>query len=154
MAYQKNSKIAKSCRSRYPTINLTATVLVAMALAFCGSLCLAQEMAQGHGPAPRLAEDPHTDSHIAEAIRQDSADHIRQTIEQLVGFNNRAAVVGLFLALIARGMSNAEIATHLVLGEATVKTHLLHIYAKLDVNDRAAAVARAFERGLLGSNRT
>ena len=92
MAYQKNSKIAKSCRSRYPTINLTATVLVALALAFCGSLCLAQEMAQGHGPAPRLAEDPHTDSHIAEAIRQVSADRIRQTIEQLVGFNNRSTI--------------------------------------------------------------
>jgi Zn-dependent M28 family amino/carboxypeptidase len=49
-------------------------------------------MAQGHGPAPRLAEDPHTDSHIAEAIRQVSADRIRQTIEQLVGFNNRSTI--------------------------------------------------------------
>jgi ATP/maltotriose-dependent transcriptional regulator MalT len=33
--------------------------------------------------------------------------------------------------------------------EATVKTHLLHIYAKLDVNDRASAVAAAYELGLL-----
>ena len=38
--------------------------------------------------------------------------------------------------------------------EATVKTHLLHIYAKLDVNDRAAAVAAAYERGLLVPHRT
>jgi hypothetical protein len=37
----------------------------------------------------------------------------------------------------------------MVISEATVKTHLLHIYAKLGVNDRAAAVAAAFERGLI-----
>jgi hypothetical protein len=49
-------------------------------------------MARGHGPVPRLAEDPHTDPHIAEAIRQVSADHIRQTIEKLVSFNNRSTI--------------------------------------------------------------
>jgi hypothetical protein len=37
--------------------------------------------------------------------------------------------------------------------QATVKTHLLHIYAKLGVTDRAAAVAEAFNRGLLGTSR-
>jgi len=37
----------------------------------------------------------------------------------------------------------------LFISEATVKTHLLHIYEKLDVNDRAAAVAAGYERGLL-----
>ena len=47
-------------------------------------------MAQG--PAPRLASDPHVDSHIAEAIRQASADHIRQTIENLVSFQNRSTI--------------------------------------------------------------
>ncbi len=67
-----------------------AAVLVALALASCASLCLAQEMAQG--PAPRLAADPHTDSHIAEAIRQVSADHIRRTIEKLVSFQNRSTI--------------------------------------------------------------
>jgi DNA-binding NarL/FixJ family response regulator len=58
------------------------------------------------------------------------------------------------LSLIAKGETNRGAAARLFISEATVKTHLLHIYAKLDVNDRAAAVAKAFERGLLGSNHT
>jgi len=45
--------------------------------------------------------------------------------------------------------SNREAAARLFISEATVKTHVLHIYAKLGVNDRAAAVAAGFERGLL-----
>ena len=53
------------------------------------------------------------------------------------------------LALIAHGCSNREAAARLFISEATVKTHVLHIYAKLGVNDRAAAVAVGFERGLL-----
>jgi ATP/maltotriose-dependent transcriptional regulator MalT len=53
------------------------------------------------------------------------------------------------LGLIARGYSNREAAARLFISEATVKTHVLHIYAKLGVNDRAAAVATGFERGLL-----
>jgi DNA-binding NarL/FixJ family response regulator len=53
------------------------------------------------------------------------------------------------LALIAQGETNRGAAARLFISEATVKTHLVHIYAKLDVNDRAAAVATAFERGLL-----
>jgi DNA-binding NarL/FixJ family response regulator len=52
------------------------------------------------------------------------------------------------LRLIARGSTNREAAANLFISEATVKTHLLHVYAKLGVNDRAAAVAVAFERGL------
>ena len=57
------------------------------------------------------------------------------------------------LGLIARGSTNREAAARLFISEATVKTHLLHIYAKLGVNDRAAAVATAFERGLLTPGR-
>jgi DNA-binding NarL/FixJ family response regulator len=53
------------------------------------------------------------------------------------------------LALVARGTTNREAAKRLFISEATVKTHLLHIYAKLGVNDRAAAVAVGFDRGLL-----
>jgi DNA-binding NarL/FixJ family response regulator len=53
------------------------------------------------------------------------------------------------LSLIARGASNRDAAARLFISEATVKTHLLHIYAKLGVNDRAAAVGQAFDRGLL-----
>jgi len=54
------------------------------------------------------------------------------------------------LALVAKGTSNREIARELFISEATVKTHLTHLYAKLGVNDRAAAVATAYERGILG----
>ena len=53
------------------------------------------------------------------------------------------------LVLVSRGNSNRDVAADLFISEATVKTHLLHIYAKLEVNDRAAAVAEAYERGLL-----
>ena len=53
------------------------------------------------------------------------------------------------LGLIAAGATNREAAARLFISEATVKTHLLHIYAKLGVGDRAAAVAEAFNRRLL-----
>jgi DNA-binding NarL/FixJ family response regulator len=52
------------------------------------------------------------------------------------------------LELVAAGTTNREIATRLFISEATVKTHLLHIYRKLAVPDRAAAVAAAFNQGL------
>jgi DNA-binding NarL/FixJ family response regulator len=55
------------------------------------------------------------------------------------------------LRLVAAGTTNREAATRLFISEATVKTHLLHIYAKLGVSDRAAAVAEAFNRGLLAA---
>ena len=50
---------------------------------------------------------------------------------------------------VANGNTNAEIAERLYISEATVKTHLIHIYDKLGVSDRAAAVARAYEKGFL-----
>jgi DNA-binding NarL/FixJ family response regulator len=53
------------------------------------------------------------------------------------------------LAMIAQGTTNREAAAQLFISEATVKTHLIHIYAKLGVKDRAAAVAEAFSRGYL-----
>ncbi|MEU1627688.1 response regulator transcription factor [Streptomyces sp. NPDC020096] len=53
------------------------------------------------------------------------------------------------LGLVAAGSTNRETAARLFISEATVKTHLLHIYAKLGVKDRAAAVAAAYEKGLL-----
>ncbi|QHG82440.1 DNA-binding response regulator [Rhodococcus rhodochrous] len=54
------------------------------------------------------------------------------------------------LALVAKGTSNRAIAQELFVSEATVKTHLAHVFAKLEVKDRAAAVAAAYDRGILG----
>lgn len=53
------------------------------------------------------------------------------------------------LSLVAQGRTNRETAAALYISEATVKSHLLHIYAKLEVPDRAAAVSAAHRRGLL-----
>ena len=53
------------------------------------------------------------------------------------------------MQLVAGGASNREAAAKLFVSEATVKTHLLHIFEKLGVNDRAAAVSEAHRRGLI-----
>jgi DNA-binding NarL/FixJ family response regulator len=53
------------------------------------------------------------------------------------------------LELVARGATNREAGAKLFISEATVKTHLLHVFEKLGVSDRTAAVTTAIERGLL-----
>jgi DNA-binding NarL/FixJ family response regulator len=53
------------------------------------------------------------------------------------------------LALVAKGLTNAEIGRSLHIAEATVKTHLLRTFGKLDVSDRTAAVTTAMAQGLL-----
>ncbi|MEU2145655.1 MULTISPECIES: response regulator [Streptomyces albovinaceus subgroup] len=54
------------------------------------------------------------------------------------------------LVLVARGTTNREIAAELFISEATVKTHLTHVFAKLGAKDRAEAVAVGYDRGILG----
>jgi len=54
------------------------------------------------------------------------------------------------LRLVADGLSNRAIGERLFVGEATVKTHLLHVFAKLGVDDRTRAVTKAMELGIFG----
>ena len=53
------------------------------------------------------------------------------------------------LRLLARGLSNNQIANQLIIGEATVKTHVSNLFTKLDIHDRAQAVVIAYETGLI-----
>ena len=58
------------------------------------------------------------------------------------------------LTLMGHGLSNAELATELTLSEATVKTHVARIFAKLSLRDRAQAVVLAYETGLVTPERS
>ena len=58
------------------------------------------------------------------------------------------------LALVAQGLSNAEIAATIIVSEATVKTHINHIFAKTGARDRAQAVHYAYTHGMAGGDAT
>jgi len=94
----------------------------------------------------RAVIDPAVQHHVVDAIATLSpAQNGRPTSPLPAGLTPREAEV---LTLIAAGMSNSEIAEHLVVSEGTVKSHVNHLLAKIDARDRAQAVTFAYQRGL------
>ena len=92
----------------------------------------------------QAAIDPAVQHHVLDAITTGSPP--RTDAPQFPGgLTAREAEV---LCLIARGLSNAEIASQLVVSETTVKSHINHLFAKTGVRDRAQAVTYAYQHGL------
>jgi DNA-binding NarL/FixJ family response regulator len=83
---------------------------------------------------------------LAPSVAQRLVSHVRQPRRDLL--SSRETEV---LALVARGLTNAEIGHQLSITEATVKTHLIRSFSKLGVNDRTAAVTSAIALGAIAS---
>ena len=91
--------------------------------------------------------DPAVQHHVVNAIATLPPTQAGQSLPPLpAGLTPREAEV---LSLIASGMSNGEIAEHLVVSEGTVKSHINHLLTKIDARDRAQAVTFAYQRGLV-----
>jgi DNA-binding NarL/FixJ family response regulator len=89
--------------------------------------------------------DPSVQHHVVAAAIDGAAGRPQQEPELPDGLTPREAEV---LALIAGGLSNAEIAERLVVSPATVKSHINHLFAKASLRDRAHAVTYAYRHGL------
>ena len=90
--------------------------------------------------------DPVVQHHLVDAIATTAPTRSASLPARLPdGLTPREAEV---LSLIATGLSNAEIAARLVVSEGTVKSHINHLFAKIDARDRAQAVTYAYQRGL------
>ncbi|HYA00518.1 MAG TPA: response regulator transcription factor [Candidatus Binatia bacterium] len=96
--------------------------------------------------AGRAAIDPAVQHHLVAAVSSGSAPEPSPRPSLPDGLTAREAEV---LSLIAQGLANAEIAARLVVTEATVKTHINHVFMKAGVRDRAQAVTYAYRHGLV-----
>jgi DNA-binding NarL/FixJ family response regulator len=94
------------------------------------------------------AIDPAVQHHLIDAVATGPAETLASEAPPPLpdGLTPREAEV---LGLIAEGFSNNEIAAHLVVTEATVKSHINHLFTKTGVRDRAQAVTYAFKHGLV-----
>jgi DNA-binding NarL/FixJ family response regulator len=88
--------------------------------------------------------DPTVTARVLAAYR--STTPARSDGTRVTGLTDREREV---LALIGRGLSNTEIAHDLSISEVTVKSHVGHIFTKLDLRDRAAAIVFAFDHGIV-----
>ena len=125
-------------------INLYAPIIIAMALALLALSALPQTFATYRELFRAVEAAAQGQAVLSPAVATRLMGQMRQPSSEPL--SQRELEV---LELIARGSTNREAAAQLFISEATVKTHLLHVYAKLGVNDRAAAVATAFNRGFL-----
>ena len=90
--------------------------------------------------------DPAVTARVLAAYRSSAPDQNGVAADRIAELTPRERDV---LRLIGRGASNAEIAETLFVSEATVKSHIGHIFTKLDLRDRAAAIVFAFDHGLV-----
>lgn len=85
---------------------------------------------------------------LASSVAARLVSRLRTPPSEVLSARERAV-----LQLVARGLSNREAGHELHISEATIKTHLVHVFQKLDVADRTAAVTVAIERGLIHLDR-
>jgi DNA-binding NarL/FixJ family response regulator len=93
--------------------------------------------------------DPGVTRRLIEHFREREQLRTRRELSTPQGLDDLTEREREVLLLVARGLSNHEIAQQLYLSEGTVKTHVKHVFAKLALRDRAQAVILAYESGLI-----